>query len=319
MKRLFLGAGGGPRPHRHQARPLRKLVIAASIILFSATSVGAADLAPRPYTKAPVMVDPAFSWTGFYVGGTVGYGSGDASNDWNFFAQNSATLSTDCFSAIGGGLNAFCASGSDKNRLSGVIGGLQAGYNWQSGSFLAGLATDVQYSGQRSNQVFTTNFSTGGTNPPGTVLAPYTEKLTWLGTLRGKIGLTSDRWLAYATGGLAYGNVEINGSATATSNGGCPGAICPLANFSNKVANLGWTVGGGVERVIDSHWSVMAEYLFVDLGSITSNATTNSIGGGFGFGNSTRAGAGIPAFQGTATINSRVTDNIVRLGINYKP
>jgi outer membrane immunogenic protein len=113
----------------------------------------------------------------------------------------------------------------------------------------------------------------------------------------------------------------IDGSAIAstTSRGGCPGAVCPLASFNNTATNVGWTVGGGVERAIDSHWSIMAEYLYVDLGSIRTNTTTNSSVGGFGFGNSTPAGALIPAFQGTATINSRVTDNIVRFGINYKP
>jgi hypothetical protein len=66
-EKLFLGAGGGTRALGHQESPLQKLVIAASIIVLSAASVGAADLAPRPYTKAPVVVDRAYSWTGFYV------------------------------------------------------------------------------------------------------------------------------------------------------------------------------------------------------------------------------------------------------------
>jgi len=38
----------------------------------------AADLLPRTYTKTPMMVDPGFNWSGFYVGGNVGYSWGSS-------------------------------------------------------------------------------------------------------------------------------------------------------------------------------------------------------------------------------------------------
>ena len=51
-----------------------KAIAAAAFVAVAATSVAsAADLAARPYTKAPVMVEPIYNWTGFYIGGNVGY------------------------------------------------------------------------------------------------------------------------------------------------------------------------------------------------------------------------------------------------------
>ena len=47
---------------------MKKLVIAASILAASSASAFAADLAARPYTKAPPVVAALYDWSGFYIG-----------------------------------------------------------------------------------------------------------------------------------------------------------------------------------------------------------------------------------------------------------
>jgi len=280
----------------------------------SATTAMATSLA----TKAPIVSPVApISWTGFYVGGNMGYSWGKSSNGWNVFAPDTGG-STIC------GSSALCATAVDSNIMNGPIGGLQAGYNWQQGNFLVGIETDIQAANQKGDGSFIANFPTSilVNNEPvfGTLNASYEQKLTWLGTLRGRVGFTNHGWLVYGTGGLAYGRVKINGVATATGINipglglpTCPvSGICPLASLDDSVIKVGWTAGAGVELILADNWSWKVEYLHVDLGTIERTFTT--LPGCFGgptFGCGT-AGAG------TSTLRSKVTDEIVRIGINYR-
>jgi outer membrane immunogenic protein len=112
-----------------------------------------------------VVAAPVYTWTGFYVGGNAGYSWGTLSNNWNLFAQS--IVLAGCPPA---GV-AFCETGSDVTRLNGALGGLQAGYNWQTGNFLAGIETDLQLANQRGSNVlnFPAQAVTGGaaTHLPG--------------------------------------------------------------------------------------------------------------------------------------------------------
>jgi outer membrane immunogenic protein len=285
----------------------------------------AADLKPVYKAKAPPV--EVLTWTGFYVGGNVGYSWGRSSNDWSFNAFPATPFAGSTICEPTGG--AFCAAGSDSGRLNGVIGGLQAGYNWQQANYLIGVETDIHASGQKGDQIFTAAypFNAAGTILNGNVTAPYSERLMWLGTLRGRVGYATDRWLLYATGGLAYGRVTINGSATTTGVAGNPGCVdfnivaanCALASFSNGVTKAGWTLGFGAEGRIAGNWSWKLEYLHVDLGRVsTAFATLPGCFGGFVlFGGGGGAAACIPYAPGSGTISSRITDEIVRVGINY--
>ncbi|MCA0407014.1 MAG: porin family protein [Proteobacteria bacterium] len=103
---------------------MKKLGIVAGIgaALF-ATAASAADLgykkqAPVSYTRAP-----AFTWTGFYAGGNLGYG----------------------FGSVHG------RSGGAFKDPSGVIGGGQIGYNYQMGQTVLGVETDLQATGIRAS------------------------------------------------------------------------------------------------------------------------------------------------------------------------
>lgn len=201
---------------------MKRLSLACLGFLALTTAAFAADL-PRPAYKAPAYVNPAFSWTGIYVGINGGYAWGNSS--WTPTA----------------------GAGTGDFRIQGPMVGGTLGYNLQTGNFVFGLETDLDWSNIKGS---TTNaVCAGGT---------CETKNTWFGTARGRIGYAFDRFLPYITGGLAYGNLKIASGAGGSAS----------SNF-----RAGWTVGGGVEYAITNAWSVKAEYLYADLGKATCDST----------------------------------------------
>jgi outer membrane immunogenic protein len=304
-----------------------------------AVIAGPAMAADLP-VKAPPPV-AVFNWTGFYVGGNLGYSWGRSTNNENFFAAGfgGGPGSTSC--AVNGNQNnfAFCAANSDQNKLNGVIGGIEVGYNWQTNNYLVGVEADFQGSGQKGSQRFTAsaptgaNFLLGGTITPivSTLAGAYTQKLDWLGTLRGRVGVVQNRWLLFATGGLAYGEVKSNGTVSATGTAtpaAAPFADCgnaasscpflPLGSWSDAQTRIGWTLGVGVEQAIAGNWSWKVEYLHVDLGKVTTGFATlpGCFGNNVPSGNPTASCNNVGA--GNGTISGRITDEIVRVGVNYR-
>ena len=279
-----------------------KFLAAILVASFGATSALAADLPVRTYTKAPVYVEPVYNWSGFYIGGNAGYGWGRAATD----GTQTGTQSVSEFIAFSGVPRAgfpvvtplATTPVTGRANVNGFIGGGQAGYNWQRGTWLFGLETDIQGSGERgsSDACLVAGCAIG----TGLFTANY--KLDWFGTARGRVGfLPTDRVLLYATGGLAYGGV----SATA-----------PLIPLSWGSTRAGWTVGAGAEVAIDRHWSVKLEYLYMDLGDVGSSSTTTT---------NVVTQLGVPVRFNTvttttltSTFNTRFTDNILRVGVNYR-
>lgn len=92
------------------------------------TGAAAADLAPRMYAKAPAPVAAVYDWTGFYIGGNVGYSWG-RSNDTSTLTNGAGTVLFTNYS---------------KANLDGVVGGGQIGYNWQVQNWMLGLESDIQ-------------------------------------------------------------------------------------------------------------------------------------------------------------------------------
>jgi outer membrane immunogenic protein len=108
----------------------------------------------------------------------------------------------------------------------------------------------------------------------------------WIGTIRGRLGyLVNPNFLVYGTGGLAYGGVTASStnyvigrlvSATETPsdalNQNIP--ISTIPGQGNISATLvGWTAGGGVEWMASQNWSIKAEALYYDLGSVSMNSS----------------------------------------------
>jgi outer membrane immunogenic protein len=294
----------------------------------------AAMIAPAMAAEKPVRVykrpaAPDYTWTGLYVGGNIGYSWGKASTDVNYFAP--AVFSTaGCNDAFTEG--ALCINGSDTVDMNGVIGGVQAGYNWQNRNYLLGVEADFQGTGQRRTRDFAASFNTGdgGAGPNlGTAAISIRERMPWMGTVRGRVGYIANQWLVYATGGLAYGRINVDSSASASALLGPPPigsptcsipsfpltpATCPVWGFSDSgVTKIGWTVGGGAELALGGNWTAKFEYLFVDLGSF--DTTFTGLGGCFGVVGTVSCTIEAP---GTGTIHTHFIDNIVRVGLNYK-
>jgi outer membrane immunogenic protein len=177
------------------------------------------------------------------------------------------------------------------NNVNGVIGGGQIGYNWQGyGSpWVFGVEADFQGSGQRASGSFVIPAGIGALPIPGSNIA-YEERLDWFGTLRGRIGWAmgdQGRFLPYITGGLAYGQNNFNGAGTA--------AGVPVA-FNASHTDVGWTVGAGIEWAMWDRWSAKLEYLYIDFGN----------------------GPSVALAPGFALTTNHLTDNIGRVGLNYR-
>lgn len=174
-------------------------------------------------------------------------------------------------------------TGSSSQDINGVIGGFQTGYNYQFGNWVWGFESDFQATGQKGGDTF--------------VLGPLTtvttdHKLPWLGTSRSRLGvLWSPNVLLYGTFGIAYGQVKDSRTITVTNVGSA------TSTFTDWKA--GWTAGAGVESAWGGGWSWKLEYLYVDLGKTETTLAT-------------------PALGTIATDTRRTTDNIVRVGLNYK-
>jgi outer membrane immunogenic protein len=255
----------------------RMLTSIAAMACLLTTSAFAADLSPRMYTKAPAPVVTVYDWTGFYVGGNIGYSWGRSSDTSTLTNAAGTVLLTT----------------ADKSNLDGVVGGGQIGYNWQRQNWVWGLEADIQGTGEKGSRAFafTPLAGPGIGNFAPNILIPFvlTQKIDWFGTVRGRAGiLVSPTVLLYATGGLAYG--QVNSSETV-------GTFVPSA-FSNSITNVGWTVGAGIEGVISGNWTAKLEYLYVDLGTVSSSYTLPS--------------------TNVISYSSHITDNVLRVGVNYK-
>ena len=260
---------------------------AASLL---ATGAVAADLpakAPPVYTKAPVY-EPVYDWTGFYVGGNIGYSWGRSSDSTTI---TNATGTTVLF------------SDTDRTNLNGVVGGGQIGYNWQMQSLLFGLEADIQGTGEKGTHDYLCPTSTcippvvGAAVIPGAAVSEaLSQKIDWFGTVRGRIGvLATPTLLLYATGGLAYGEVDSNATIAPVTTG----VSAAIAGVNST--NVGWTLGAGIEGAIGGNWTARLEYLYVDLGTVSGSFATT-----------------IGTTSLVSNFSSRITDNILRVGVNYK-
>ena len=160
------------------------------------------------------------------------------------------------------------------------------------GGFVLGVETDINASRVRNSAT-----ATRATAPGLSLGYTVSESVdsNWLFTFRPRAGVAFDRALFYVTGGLAVGDNKFSQSSFFPN---CPCGVAGTASGTK----VGWTAGGGVEYAIAPAWSMKLEYLHVDLG--TQSFADNL--GAFGF----------P--QASFTHSERLTEEIVRLGLNYR-
>jgi outer membrane immunogenic protein len=147
---------------------MKKLVLMTTAIVVLASPALAADLAARPYTKAPPPVMAAiYDWSGFYIG--VNGGGGWTHNTWDL---------------VGGGRE------GSHDSSGGTVGG-QVGYRWQMGQFVFGVEAQgnwADFSGDNQSALFATRNRT---------------KTDAFGLFTGQVGYAWNNVLLYAKGGAA--------------------------------------------------------------------------------------------------------------------
>jgi outer membrane immunogenic protein len=280
-----------PAPDRSlKGAMMRKILFGTAGALAMAAGASAADL--PIYTKAPPLM-AAYNWTGFYVGGNIGYSWG-----------RSETIVS--LNDVGGkGFPSGVFAAATNFDLDGVIGGGQIGYNWQRGNWVFGIEADLQATGQsgRTNVLCTTSICNTKDSGP-LVTDSLSQKLTWLETARGRLGVTvTPTLLGYVTGGLAVGGVSTSGTIAGTT---LLGGVTPvIGSFSSSASHAGWTIGGGFETLLGGNWTGKIEYLYVDLGTVSGGPFATPI----------MVPCGV--FM-TSSFSSHVTDNILRAGLNYR-
>ena len=172
-----------------------------------------------------------------------------------------------------------------------LIGGT-LGANYQTGPYIVGFEGDIDWSNLSgtSSSAGCINLSAELSLPAGSTC---TTKQDWLGTARARIGYAFDRVFVFGTAGAAFGNERVIVNT-------------PGASISNPIpAQLGWTVGGGVEYAFTEAISAKAEYLFVQLGTASCPAATGCLPAAF-------------VNVGGAPTSHSLYENLVRGGVNYR-
>ena len=209
---------------------MRRYLLATVSAAALSTSAMAADIPARVPVKAPPPV-VAWSWAGFYIGINAGV------------AWHRAE-----FTDYGGATPLAFPRGTTywSPDKAGFTGGGQVGYNFQSGNFVYGVEADFNYVNNNAS-----------ITQPGNPFGPITTttKLDWMGTVRGRLGVTLSPTLIYVTGGWAFAHFKDTWNI--------PFATTPGNVDKNR---SGWTAGGGIEHMFARNWTAKIEALYADFG-----------------------------------------------------
>jgi outer membrane immunogenic protein len=212
---------------------MKKFLLASAglVALSISAPASAADLAARPYTKAPPPVVAIYDWTGFYIGANGG--GAWSHNCWDVTSfVNGRTGPEGCHDATGG-----------------VVGG-QVGYRWQSAGWVFGLEAQGDWADLKASNI--SSFIPAWTN---------NSKIEAFGLFTGQVGYAWNNVLWYVKGGAAVTDDKFRGTVTTT------GVLFDSANQTR----WGGVVGTGLEVGFAQNWSVGVEYdhLFMGRSNVT--------------------------------------------------
>jgi outer membrane immunogenic protein len=223
---------------------MRIAIIAASAALLSVSAAHAGGLYDKGSLKdTPSYVETATpKWGGLYIGGSVGFGEGDTSDEIKRKRDNHQE-----------GFKSYGEKHGEQFEydVDGAIYGIHAGYNWQRGNLVYGLEAGFN-----------------GTDIDGSTTSGkhklYKRELDWYGTGVARIGYAPGNTMFYGFGGIAWGEVNTNVS-------------CKHGYWSTdtETTHVGWTAGLGIEHALSDRFSVRVEYSHIDLGE---EDTTFSMG-----------------------------------------
>ncbi len=273
------------------------LLSCASLTGCLSASAFAADLSIR---KAPAYAP--FTWTGFYGGANLGYGWGDP--------QITSLITA----FVDPGPAASSAAAGTSNSARSALGGFQAGYNHQIGSWVYGVETDLEVT---RLQVVNPAIGTSATAFAGIDAASLqttsnaTASIDWFGTLRARLGFARGRVLIYGTGGLSYGLIRLNDGVFFNGFAGDGGALVAFNSTGtpkNSVVKGGWTAGGGIDYAYTDNIILSFAYLHVDLGSLSEFSKFKRPNGG----------ASTTVVRGWAFTSTRYDFDVVRMAASWK-
>ena len=291
---------------------MKKLLLAgiAMIGVATATSATAADLPARPIYKAPPPVVAPMTWDGWYGGLVAGYA-------WSNRGATETDSDFDCISGCPGSISNRpravwdALPGDQKFNAKGHMLGVTLGANAQWGSWVGGIEGDLSYTKIEGSASFTDLYQNGIQYPQTTVSS---TGMDWFATLRARFGwLVTPNALLYVTGGGAAADVHASLNVNGTYSLFISGNNVPFAWQSNATARTtkyGWVVGGGGEYKVSANWSVKAEYLYYDLGSIdVTNDMSTAV---------SAAATSSPNILLFKTNSYKLTGDILRVGANMK-
>jgi outer membrane immunogenic protein len=227
-------------------------VFSAFLGLSSAAS--AADMSLKDAPDVPLAA-PSLMFSGFYVGGHIGgaWGDVDVTDTYTYVADPTVASSLE---------------------TSGLMGGVQVGYNFRRGNIVFGIEGDLgglDLSGDGTTMLEPKSDGDCGRNHSAkcALSGKYSVSGGMYGDLTGRIGLVADRTLFYAKGGLAFLEVDVDshyvGDNYKHSNS--------TFDFSHSETMTGWTIGAGVEYALNKNLSLKAEYQHFDFGSASFHDT----------------------------------------------
>jgi len=250
---------------------MKKALAAVAALMMTTAAANAADMAvkARPVV-APVVV---WSWTGFYFGGHVGAGWGETES------TITGLLAPVVFP--------FTLPLSQTSS-SGFLGGVQAGYNWQSGPLVFGIQGDI--AGADING-----------RSPCLIAFQCSTETNWLASVTGRIGaVVLDRGLVYAKGGAAWQNSRHSLDLPILAQA-APGLGTNITN--REITHFGWTIGLGTEWMITPNWTAFVEYNYYEFERKNYGFTIN------------------PALVGPNVVfgaDLKNTLSTAKVGVNYK-
>jgi outer membrane immunogenic protein len=274
-----------------------KYFLAGIIALLALASVNAARAADMSLKAPPPAPTPASSWTGFYLGGQLGYD----------YSRSPSTYTLDPANPFLAGLfvpavTTGTLASSTSQSSGGFLGGVTAGYNIQTGIVVWGVEADFDGVG---------NQHTSSVAPTPALAFPTLTTRTntqtdWLATVRGRLGVTVfPDTLIFGTGGLAVGRIAESTSIIPSGAGStcATDLFCSIGSATS--VRSGWTAGGGIEHMFAAHLTAKIEYLYYNLGSMNYIATEQAPFTGL---------VGAPDVD----VHTSLTAQMVRAGINYK-
>jgi len=250
-------------------------------------------------------MSPVFSWTGFYVGGHVGAGWGTTTSELDV----GRTLANNGLDPADAALALVLPIA--QTQMNGFLGGVQAGYNWQSGLMVFGIEGDFSGADIKGNA-------------PCLLILNCGSKVDWTADITGRLGVTvGERGLLYVKGGAAWINrkFSVGNGASLSFPDGNGDTIVMSGGVNGSVTNtrLGALLGAGIEYSVTNNWSVKLEYDYMDFESQNVNVpmvaagSVDHIGGGKGPTFNIANGS----FPFLANVNLKDQVHTVKVGANY--